>query len=102
VTVATSAGGVVSPSLHVPNVLSIGPLHVPAPLRCSDLPIGSLPSSRTPMSVDTWPAAAPLAAVNTPSYDRNSMTVPAALTSAIASGLSFAVPAPPFWIPLAG
>src|SRR5262245_49120710 len=65
VTVATSAGGVVSPSLHVPNVLSIGALQVPAPLRCSDLPMGSLPTSRTPMSVDAWPDAAPLVAVNT-------------------------------------
>src|SRR5262245_36008735 len=41
VTVTTSLGGVVSPSLHAPNVLSIGPLQVPAPLRCSDLPAGS-------------------------------------------------------------
>src|SRR6188508_2011521 len=68
VTVATSAGGVTSPlSLQAPKVLAAGPLQTPAALRESEVPTGSLPTSRTPTSTEVTPEAAPLVAANTPS-----------------------------------
>src|SRR5688572_20227512 len=96
VTLATSAGGVTSLSLHVPKSLTLGPLHTPALFRLSDHTgaADSDPASLTPMSVDTIPLAAPPTAVKLPSYERNSTTWLLALTSAIPSGL-------PFWIPFA-
>src|SRR5262245_12829972 len=51
ITLVTSGGGGVSPaSLHAPKVLAAGAAQVPAALRASDKPTGSLPTSRTPMS----------------------------------------------------
>src|SRR5688500_3308168 len=73
VTLATSAGGCVSPlSLHAPNVWTAGPLQIPAASRASDMPSGSAPASKTPTSTDVVPFAGPPTAAKTPSYDRNS------------------------------
>src|SRR5690349_7115166 len=65
---AISAGGCVSPSsLQAPKVLAAGPLQTPAALRESEVPMGSVPTSNTPTSVDVIPFAAPLVAAKTPS-----------------------------------
>ena len=91
---AMVAGGA-SSSLHAPKVLAFGPSQIPAPVRLSDCPTGSVPASRTPMLTDVIPVAGPLSAVIAPSYERNSTTAPLGLTSAIPSGS-------PFWMPLLG
>src|SRR5215510_10719490 len=70
-TMLAMAGGLAS--LHVPNVL--GPSSQPfKALRASDDPVGSVPASEAPMSVDVIPFAGPFVAANVPSYERNSMT----------------------------
>ena len=40
---------------------------VPEPVNCRDSPIGVLPGSLTPMSVEVMPSAGPPTAVNVPS-----------------------------------
>src|SRR6185295_527093 len=90
---AGSGGG--SPSLQAPKVLADGPVQVPFALRASESPGASVPCSLTPMSTDAIPVAGPLAAANTPSYDRNSTRVPVLSSSATPSG-------EPFWMPLTG
>src|SRR5438034_4574840 len=74
--------------LQKPKVLGFGPLHAPASSRCSDWPTGADASS-APISVETLPTAGPSAAVNVPSYERNSTICDVASISANPSGLPF-------------
>src|SRR4051812_2084095 len=90
VTVIEASGPVTSStSLHAPSVFAAGACQVPDPSRCSDIPSASVPASLTPISTDVMPTAAPSVATNVPSYERNSMTVLLASTSAMPSGLPF-------------
>ena len=94
VMLATTGGGGGAPesSLHTPKVFGAGAFQVPSLLRCSDWPIGVVLLSFAPMLTDVVPSAGPLVAAKVPPYDRNSMTVPPASTSAMPSGS-------PFWSP---
>ena len=75
--------------LQRPNVAVDADAHVPSGLRCNDCFDVVCEDSETPISTDERPAAGPSAAVNTPSYERNSTTAPDASTSAIPSGAPF-------------
>src|SRR5207344_181398 len=87
-TVIVASGPTTTPplSLHAPNVFAVGPDQPPFPSRWSDMPRASLPASLTPMSTDVVPFAGPPTAAKVPSYERNSMTLPPASTSAMPSG----------------
>src|SRR6186713_1875188 len=80
-------------ALQAPK-LAVASVQLPDEPRCSDRPTGEDVLSSAPMLVEVRPAAGPLVATNTPSYDRNSTTPPDVLTSAMASG--------PFWMPFEG
>lgn len=86
--------GIALTVLHAPKLLAAGPVQLPSSARCSESPCGSVPASRTPMSLDSVPEAGPFVAVKVPSYDRNS-TTELPLTSANPSGS-------PFWMPFTG
>src|SRR6188768_4060903 len=101
--VATSpvTGGATPLSLQAPNVLwrvagsvfLLLLIQTPSGPRCRDettrsTVIGSA-DSLTPMSVESIPAAGPLAATKVPPYERNSATLPLGLTSASPSGSPF-------------
>ena len=63
----------ICPVLQAPGVSGIGPVQVkspyalPVPVNCNELPIGSPPGSKTPMSVLINPSAGPPTAVKLPS-----------------------------------
>src|SRR5690348_7244879 len=86
--------GVGLSGLHAPK-LDAPSAHSPDELRCREFPIGEDVDSLAPMSTDVMPDAGPEVAVSTPSYERNSSTVPSLLTRATPSG-------EPFWMPFAG
>ena len=81
------------PSLIVPGDHAVGPIQVSSPeapmMSCNDVPSLVVSSSATPMSIEVKPEAAPLVATKLPSYERNSITLPAGSINATASGAPF-------------
>ena len=64
-------------------MLGLAPAQVEVAVRCRELPIDVFSFSLRPMSTDVKPIAGPMVAVNDPSYDKNSLTLPEESTNAM-------------------